>query len=101
MLTWAPISNKTDIKITNPKLAISSLVNLVVWVKKPGPMAEVAIRNAAPRIAEFLLLPLSPPDGGEFLNSLIFFKFFIVICLPAFNLYPSSSHTYTATIPTV
>jgi hypothetical protein len=33
---------------------MSSPVNFVVCVRKPGPMAEVAIRKAAPNIAEFL-----------------------------------------------
>ncbi len=45
--------------MTKPKLAASSAVNLVVCVIKPGPIAEVAIRNAAPVIApvyvDFLL----------------------------------------------
>jgi hypothetical protein len=27
-------------------------VNTVVWVKKPGPIADVAIKKAAPVIAE-------------------------------------------------
>jgi hypothetical protein len=78
MLTWAPISSKTEIKITKPKLAINSLVNLVVCVKKPGPIAEVAMRKAAPRMA------LLSPKGGP-LNSLIFCNFFIAyfFCLSA------------------
>ena len=33
------------------KSARSRSVKTVVWVKKPGPMAEVAIRNAAPTAA--------------------------------------------------
>ncbi len=81
ILTWAPISSKTEIKITKPKLASSSLVNLVVCVKKPGPIADVAIKNAAPRIAPLSLkgdvLPPSP-EGG-FGDSFILCKFFIVI----------------------
>lgn len=32
----------------NPKLAFNSSVNLAVWVRKPGPIAEDAIRKAAP-----------------------------------------------------
>jgi hypothetical protein len=40
--------------MTKPMLAISSPVNFEVCVRKPGPMAEVAIKNAAPSIAEFL-----------------------------------------------
>ena len=34
--------------MTKPKLAPREHVNTAVWVKKPGPMAEVAIRKAAP-----------------------------------------------------
>ncbi len=48
MLSCAPISSSTEIKITNPKLASNVLVKLAVCVKKPGPIAEVAIKNAAP-----------------------------------------------------
>jgi len=36
-----------EIKITNPKLASKLLVKTAVWVRKPGPMADVAIRKAA------------------------------------------------------
>ena len=39
-------------RITNPKLAIKSAVNFVVCVKKPGPVADVAIKNAAPNMAD-------------------------------------------------
>jgi hypothetical protein len=35
-----------------PKLANSVLVKTAVWVKKPGPIADVAIRNAAAMIGE-------------------------------------------------
>ena len=47
----------TDIKITNPKLPCRLSVNLPVCVRNPGPIAEVAIRNAAPikALALFLL----------------------------------------------
>ena len=34
--------------MTNPKLAANCAVNTVVWVKKPGPTDEVAIKKAAP-----------------------------------------------------
>jgi hypothetical protein len=37
-----------EISITNPKLVSSCWVNTVVCVINPGPMADVAIRNAAP-----------------------------------------------------
>jgi hypothetical protein len=36
-----------EIKITKPKLASKLLVKTAVWVRKPGPIAEVAIRKAA------------------------------------------------------
>ena len=35
-----------------PKLVSSSCVNTVVCVMKPGPMADVAIKNAAPNKAD-------------------------------------------------
>jgi hypothetical protein len=38
-------------RITKPKEVSSSAVKRVVWVRKPGPMADVAIRKAAPRMA--------------------------------------------------
>lgn len=41
------MSNNIEIRITKPKLASSELVKMAVWVRKPGPIAEVAIRNAA------------------------------------------------------
>ncbi len=44
----AKISSKTDTKITNPKLASNCSVKTVVCVKNPGPIDEVAIKNAAP-----------------------------------------------------
>jgi hypothetical protein len=46
-------------RITNPNEVSSSAVNLLVCVRKPGPMAEVAIRKAAPRIAEFFFKSIS------------------------------------------
>ena len=45
------MSSNKEMRITNPKLANRSDVNFVVWVRKPGPIAEVAIKNAAPSIA--------------------------------------------------
>ncbi|EMI13904.1 hypothetical protein C883_3399 [Bacillus stratosphericus LAMA 585] len=44
----AKMSSKMEIKMTNPKLAASCCVNTVVCVKNPGPMADVAIKKAAP-----------------------------------------------------
>src|SRR5258705_2103811 len=48
VLSWAPISIKTETNMTKPKLVISFSVKNVVWVRKPGPMDELAIRKAAP-----------------------------------------------------
>ena len=45
-----------EIRITKPKLVNNWLVNKLVWVRKPGPIAEVAIRNAAPSMAEFFFI---------------------------------------------
>ena len=47
----APISSNKEIRITKPKLASSWFVNFVVCVIKPGPIADVAIKNAAPKNA--------------------------------------------------
>jgi hypothetical protein len=48
------MSNNIDNSITKPKLAASCWVKTVVWVKNPGPMAEVAIKKAAPKMADDL-----------------------------------------------
>ncbi len=45
----------TDVKITKPKVAFNEDVKVAVWVKNPGPIAEVAIRNAAPNRTDKLL----------------------------------------------
>jgi hypothetical protein len=55
MFTCAPISKRMVMKITKPKLAPSCCVKTVVWVRKPGPIADVAIRKAAPRITDLFL----------------------------------------------
>lgn len=34
--------------MTKPKLAASVFVNVAVWVRKPYPIADVAIKKAAP-----------------------------------------------------
>jgi hypothetical protein len=47
----APISSKTETIITNPKLVVRICVKEAVWVRKPGPMEELAMRNAAPKVA--------------------------------------------------
>jgi hypothetical protein len=52
----APMSNKIEMTITNPKLESNCLVKTVVWVRKPGPIADVAIKKAAPVIAEVWLV---------------------------------------------
>lgn len=51
------MSSKIEIRMTNPKLVSNCSVNNDVCVRKPGPIAEVAIRNAAPSIAEFRFMP--------------------------------------------
>src|SRR4051794_3364801 len=56
MFTCAPISSNKEIRITKPKLVERSAVNFAVCVKNPGPIAEVAIKNAAPSIAEFFFI---------------------------------------------
>src|SRR5688500_8828583 len=48
MLSCAPRSKITDTRIAKPKLAPSCAVKTAVWVRKPGPIADVAMRNAAP-----------------------------------------------------
>ena len=54
---WAPMSMMMEAKIAKAKLAPNFSVNTVVWVKNPGPMAEVAIIKAAPsRTDQFDLL---------------------------------------------
>ena len=45
------MSSSSEIRITNPKEVSRSEVNCAVCVRKPGPIAEVAIRKAAPRMA--------------------------------------------------
>src|ERR1035437_9745497 len=55
----APISSNTETNITKPKLVINCCVNTVVCVRNPGPMEELAIKKAAPKIAEFRLKNLN------------------------------------------
>ena len=54
----------SETRITKPKLDPREFVNTAVWVRKPGPMAEVAIRNAAPikapRVVFFSMTPMCP-----------------------------------------
>jgi hypothetical protein len=49
--------------IANANAAPSCTVNVVVWVMKPGPMAEVAIRNIAPIRVERVLEVNLDGDG--------------------------------------
>ena len=46
------MSNSIEQRITNPKLVTNCCVKTVVWVMNPGPIAEVAIRKAAPNNAD-------------------------------------------------
>ena len=52
----APISSNIEMMITKPKLDNSFSVNTVVCVRKPGPIADVAIKNAAPMMAELFTI---------------------------------------------
>lgn len=54
------ISSKIEQRITNPKLVKSCDVKTVVCVMNPGPIAEVAIKKAAPTRAEEI--PLRSSD---------------------------------------
>ena len=45
-----------DARMAKAKLAPYCAVNTVVWVRKPGPMAEVAMMKAAPRRTDQLVL---------------------------------------------
>jgi hypothetical protein len=56
------MSNSIDNKITKPKLASSCWVNTVVWVKNPGPIADVAIKKAAPIIAFCFFIEFTAVD---------------------------------------
>ena len=56
---WTAMSTRIETRIAKANAAPSSAVKAVVWVMKPGPMAEVAIRNMAPRRA---VLPWA--EGG-------------------------------------
>ncbi len=44
------MSRMMEIRITKPKLASKLLVKTAVWVRNPGPIAEVAMRKAAAMI---------------------------------------------------
>ena len=51
MLNWTQRSMTTEISMIKPKLVVSCWVKTVVWVRNPGPTAEVAIKKAAPKRA--------------------------------------------------
>ena len=70
ILICAPKSNRMEMIITNPKLVANCSVKTEVCVKKPGPMDELAIKKAAPK--------LSPVREGN-LGALVFFNFNIVL----------------------
>ena len=53
--SWTAMSTRIETRIANANAAPSWTVNVVVWVMKPGPMALVAMRNMAPRMAVRLL----------------------------------------------
>ena len=56
------MSTKMDSAIAKAKEAPIWTVKTEVWVKKPGPMAEVAMRNMAPAMAPM-------PLGGVFASA--------------------------------
>jgi hypothetical protein len=58
-LTWAATSTAIEARIAKAKSARSALVNTAVWVRKPGPMAEVAMSSAAPAVA------VAPASGRD------------------------------------
>src|SRR5574343_1649878 len=66
IFSCAAISNKIERRMTKPKLAISSRVNTVVCVINPGPIAEVAIKKAAPKTADVFVLFIK---GGRYRNN--------------------------------
>ena len=47
-MTWAATSTSTEARMAKAKEVPSDPVKKAVWVRNPGPMAEVAIRKAAP-----------------------------------------------------
>ncbi len=49
MLSWAPMSISSERTMAKAKLARYFSVNSEVWVRKAGPMDEVAMMNTAPR----------------------------------------------------
>jgi len=54
MFIWAVISMTIASTMTRAKAAPCWAVKVDVWVRKPGPMAEVAIRKAAPKSTDRL-----------------------------------------------
>lgn len=48
MLSWTMTSTMIHIRMAKPKLAPSCWVKVAVWVKKPGPTADMAIKKAPP-----------------------------------------------------
>ncbi len=59
------MSTRIDTAMANANAAPSSTVKAVVWVMKPGPIAEVAMRNIAPSSVERVLVAMREPGGDE------------------------------------
>ena len=57
----APMSMTIEARIANAKLAANFSVNTAVCVRNPGPMADVAMMNAAPSSTDHLLVALRLP----------------------------------------
>ena len=63
------MSRTIETAIAKANAAPSWTVTVVVWVVKPGPMAEVAMRNTAPssveRVPEAIRLPVAGGAGFD------------------------------------
>ena len=60
-LSWITMSTRMDSKIANANAAPICTVKTEVWVRKPGPMAEVAMRKMAPTMG-----PMPRAAAGAF-----------------------------------
>ncbi|CCM73680.1 hypothetical protein BN341_17250 [Helicobacter heilmannii ASB1.4] len=54
-MSWAIKEARVAMRIAQAKALLSSWVNCALWVRKPGPTAEVAIKKAAP--SKWLMRP--------------------------------------------
>ena len=63
-LSWIAMSTRMLNKIAKAKAAPIWTVKTDVWVRKPGPIAEVAMRNMAPAMAP-------NPRGGFLVGAIV------------------------------